>query len=270
MHCVLRLFVLGSGSSGNCLVVEGDGERLVVDAGLGPVRAVERMRALGTDLFTGRSPLALLVTHDHADHSSHALSLARALRTPIFAHDGVAIDRARRRTEVRPYAPNGSSSVGPFRVDSLCVPHDAPQVALRISVGARSVGIATDLGHAPRALCTFLAQCDLVLLEANHCPEMLATGPYPIRLQRRIGGPLGHLANHQTAGVAVALEDTRVSRLVLLHLSRANNTPQRALDVVGSRIRRLAVEVLPHGEARRWEVGAATGDRCAEQLAFAF
>lgn len=270
MHCVLQVFVLGSGSSGNCLVVEGEGERLVVDAGLGPVRAVERMRALGADLVTERSPLALFVTHDHADHSAHALSLARALRTPIFAHQGVAIDRARRRTEVKPYAPDGSISIGPFRVDALHVPHDALQVALRISIGARSVGIATDLGHAPRALCAFLAQCDLVLLEANHCREMLATGPYPPRLQRRIAGPLGHLANDQAADVAAMLEDTRVERLALLHLSRANNTPQRVLDVVSSRIRRLAIEALPHGAARRLEVATGKARRGADQLAFAF
>lgn len=270
MHRVLRVFVLGSGSSGNCLVVEGEGERLIVDAGLGPVRAVEQMRVLGSDLISERKPLALFVTHDHADHSSHALPLARALRAPIFAHDGVTIDRARKSSEVQSYAPNRSLSLGPFRVDAIQVPHDAAHVALRISVGARSMGIATDLGHVPRALCAFLAECDLVLLEANHCPEMLARGPYPFRLQRRVGGPLGHLANEQAAGVALALEDTRVMRLVLLHLSRANNTPERALDVVGSRVRRLAVEALPHGAPRRLDVGAAASSRPAQQLAFAF
>jgi phosphoribosyl 1,2-cyclic phosphodiesterase len=270
MHPVLQVFVLGSGSSGNCLVVEGEGERLVVDAGLGPVRAVEQMRALGTELVTGRSPLALFVTHDHADHSSHALPLARALRTPIFAHDGMALDRARRYGEVRAYVPNRSTSIGPFVVDALYVPHDAPHVALRVSIGARSMGIATDLGHAPRAVCAFLAQCDLVLLEANHCPKMLASGPYPLRLQRRIGGPLGHLANEQAAGVAVALEDTRVARLVLVHLSRANNTPERALDVVRSRVRRLIVDVVPHGDRRRLEVGTGASARRPAQLAFAF
>ena len=48
----VRIFVLGSGSSGNCLVVEAEGERLLVDAGMGPTRATEKMRALGADLVT--------------------------------------------------------------------------------------------------------------------------------------------------------------------------------------------------------------------------
>ena len=250
----MRVFVLGSGSSGNCLVVEAEGERLLIDAGIGPTRAVERMRALGEDMVTPRPPLGVFVTHDHGDHAAHALPIARALHSPLFAHDHVAIPRARRRVDVQAYLPGRPVSLGPFLVEALGVPHDAPHVALRISAGPNRMAIATDLGHATRALCEFLAACDLVLLESNYCPRMLADGPYPPRLKNRVAGPSGHLANEQTASVAKFLEDTRVERLVLVHLSRTNNTPERALAVVASRVRRLAVEALPHGHARRFEV----------------
>jgi phosphoribosyl 1,2-cyclic phosphodiesterase len=93
-----------------------------------------------------------------------------------------------------------------------------------------------------------------VLLEANYCPEMLEAGPYPERLRNRVRGPLGHLANHQAADVAARLQETRVSRLVLVHLSRTNNTPERALEVVTSRAPRLRVEVLEHGRPARFGV----------------
>jgi len=250
--------------------VEAEGERLIVDAGLGPVRATERMRGLGADLVTSRPPLGLFVTHDHGDHAAHALPIARALRSPIFAHAGVAIDRARRRTDVRSYLPGKALVLGPFLVESLSIPHDAPHIAIRVAAGRSRIGIATDLGHAPRDVQAFLAACDLALLEANYCPDMLETGPYPPRLRRRVGGPLGHLANEQAAEVARSLEDTRVARLVLIHLSRANNTPERALDVVGSRVRRLPVEALAQGAARRFEVPSGRGVARAEQLAFGF
>jgi phosphoribosyl 1,2-cyclic phosphodiesterase len=128
------------------------------------------------------------------------------------------------------------------------------------------MAIATDLGHAPREVCGFLAECDLVLLESNYCPQMLADGPYPPRLKNRVAGPCGHLANEQTASVARFLDNTRVARLVLVHLSRTNNTPERALDVVASRSRQLAVEALPHGHARRFEVTRGG----PQQLALAF
>jgi phosphoribosyl 1,2-cyclic phosphodiesterase len=266
----VRIWVLGSGSSGNCLVVEAEGERLLVDAGIGPTRATERMRTLGADLVTSRHPLGLFVTHEHGDHSGHALPLARALRSPVFAHDGAVLKRARSRLDVRRYEPGRPVPLGPFVVEALAIPHDAPHVALRVGAGGRRFGIATDIGHATRELRAFLAGCDHVFLESNYCPRLLETGPYPLKLRRRVSGGLGHLANEQAADLAVALQDTRVSRLVLVHLSRANNTPERALDVVASRLRRLNVAALPHGLPYTFDVAPGNALASAEQLAFAF
>jgi phosphoribosyl 1,2-cyclic phosphodiesterase len=267
----VRVFVLGSGSSGNCLVVEAEGERVLIDAGLGPTRAVERMRALGADLVTARAPLGLFVTHEHGDHAAHALPLARALRAPLFAHDRAGLDRARRRLDVQSYVPGRSVVAGPFLVEALSIPHDAPQVAVRVSAGGLRFVIVTDVGHVTRELRAFVAECDLVLLEANYCQRLLETGPYPPHLRRRVAGPLGHLANEQAAELAKSLDDTRVSRLVLVHLSRANNTPDRALDVVASRVKRLPVEVLPHAEPRRFDVLESSARRWRQvELPFAF
>jgi phosphoribosyl 1,2-cyclic phosphodiesterase len=270
MRPSVKLFVLGSGSSGNCLIVECEGERLVIDAGIGPIRATERMRALGSDLITSRAPLGLFVTHDHGDHASHALSLGRALRTPVHAHPGIQFDRSRKNVQVLDYDPRKPVHLGPFQVEGLAIPHDGANIALRISAGGRRFAIATDLGHATRELRAMLGACDLVMLESNYCPELLETGPYPPKLKRRVGGPLGHLANQQTAELAAALEGTRVSRLVLAHISRTNNTPERALAAVTSRLRRLPVEALPHGEPRRLEVGESRRMAHAEQLGFPF
>jgi phosphoribosyl 1,2-cyclic phosphodiesterase len=250
----LRVFVLGSGSSGNCIVVEAEGERVVIDAGINPTRATEKMRALGGDLITPRAPLGLVVTHDHGDHSAHALPLARALRVPVWTHDRAALERTRRRAEVKAFVPGRPIPLGPFVIETLVIPHDAAQVAVRVSAGSRRFGIATDLGHPTRELHGFLAECDLAFVEANYCPRMLEVGPYPLRLRRRVAGPLGHLANEQAAAVARSLENTRVARVVLVHLSRANNVPQRALDVVASAAHRVPIEVVPHGEPRAFEV----------------
>jgi phosphoribosyl 1,2-cyclic phosphodiesterase len=269
----VRIYVLGSGSSGNCAIVEAEGERIVIDAGMGPVRATERMRELGADLITPRAPLGLFVTHDHGDHASHALPLARSLRAPLFAHDGAVMQRARRKLDVRPFTPGQPVALGPFVVEALAVPHDAPQVAFRVAAGGYRVAMATDLGHAPPGFAAWIGVCDLVFLEANYCPRLLEDGPYPLHLKRRVAGPLGHLGNDQTARVAASLEDTRVSRLVLAHISRTNNSPERALGAVGSAVRRLFVEALPHGESRRFDANAPPAGapaRRPEQLTLGF
>jgi phosphoribosyl 1,2-cyclic phosphodiesterase len=250
----VRVFVLGSGSSGNCIVVEADGERIVIDAGIGPTRAAERMRLVGTDLITARAPLGLVITHQHGDHAAQAGPLGRALRAPIFVHSGIPVGRVSPKLEVRRYVPGRAMVLGPFTVEALPVPHDAPHVAVRVSAGSRRVAIATDVGHVTRDLRGFLSACDLVMLESNYCPSMLASGPYPPRLRARVAGPLGHLANDQAAQLARQLEDTRVARLALIHLSRANNSPERALDVVASAVRRLPVEAIPHGLPRAFDV----------------
>ncbi len=275
----MRIFVLGSGSTGNCLLIEAEGERLVLDAGLGVGRAVERMRMLGGDLVTSAPPLGVFVTHGHGDHAGHALPIARALRAPLFAHEHVAIERARRRVDVRAYAPRRPLVLGPFLVEAIALPHDAAQVALRVSAGGCGIALATDLGHTTREIRAFLARSDMVFLESNYCPAMLDVGPYPARLKSRVAGPLGHLSNEQAADVVASLEGTRASRVVLVHLSRTNNSPERALDVVTSRgagRAGVSVEVLPHGEARRFDV--AVGARTARgsfrrpnrQLRFSF
>ena len=269
MRGVVKLFVLGSGSSGNCLVVEAEGERLLVDAGVGPTRALERMRSLGADFVTSKPALGVFVTHDHGDHSSHAYPLARALRAPLFAHAGVPFV-SRKRVEVRTYQPGNAVGLGPFEVEALTIPHDAPHVALRISAGGKRFGIATDLGHATRELRAFLQACDLVMLEANHCPQLLESGPYPPRLKRRVAGPLGHLTNEQAADFAATLEDSRVSSLVLAHLSRTNNSPERAVAAVARRVRRLPVDVLLNGEPRKLDVTDARRMAHAHQLSFGF
>lgn len=250
----VRVYVLGTGSSGNGLVVEAQGERLLLDAGIGPTRASERMRELDAELVVSKAPLGLFVTHDHGDHSAQAGPLARALRVPLYAHDEGLLRRAGRRVESRSFAPGRPVVLGPFVVEALGLPHDAPQVALRVSAGAFRIAIATDLGHPAVGLTAFLAECDLVMLEANYCPEMLGAGPYPERLKKRVQGPLGHLANQQAADVASKLQETRVSRVILVHLSRTNNTPERALDVVTTRAPRLPVEVLEHGRPARLDV----------------
>jgi phosphoribosyl 1,2-cyclic phosphodiesterase len=253
----VRVFVLGTGSSGNGLVIEAEGERVLVDAGIGPARAAERMRELGAELVVSRPPLGLFVTHDHGDHSAQAGPLARALRAPLYCHDEGPFRRAGRHVETRAFAPGRPGVVGPFIVEALSVPHDAPQVALRIAAGRLRIGIATDLGHATRGLEAFLADCDLVFLEANHCPRMLQAGPYPERLKRRVGGPLGHLGNEQAGDIASSLQDTRVAHLVLAHLSRTNNTAERAVDVVATRAPRLRVEALEQGRAARFDVSSS-------------
>jgi phosphoribosyl 1,2-cyclic phosphodiesterase len=254
----MRVWLLGSGSSGNAAIIESSGGRVLVDAGMGPKKAADRMRSLGGELFP-RGVDAIVVTHDHGDHAAHLEPLARALRAPVFLHEGIPAQRG------------GSFRVGPFEVASFSIPHDAPQVALRVGAGGLRFGIATDLGHVPRGLDRFLGLADEVLLEANYCPELLREGPYPQSLKRRVSGGLGHLSNAEAAALALALSPSRVRRLWLGHLSLVNNTSARALFEVRAKAPLLETEVISHGVPQLLEVRPGwMGRGDAEQMGLPF
>lgn len=251
----MRVHVLGSSSLGNALLFAWGPSRVLVDAGVGPRACAERLRRAGDESFP-RGVDGIVVTHHHDDHSAKVGPLARATGAPVWLHDGVDLPRARRKLDVRRYDTRAPFSVGAFAVEAFALPHDAPQVALRLSAGGRTVGVVTDAGHVPRGLEGFLAACDEILLEANYCPEMLAASPYPPSLRRRIAGPEGHLSNADAAALVARLAGTRVSRVHVCHVSEHNNTPERAARAVRERSGAIAVGVLPREGGVVLDVGA--------------
>lgn len=243
----MRVYVLGSGSSGNALLVEAYPNddrrtRVLVEAGIPPRVVTTRLAELGLSLGPGDLD-AVIATHEHGDHFGHAAQLSAAFAAPLYVH--ARID-APPNTDVKRYPVDGPAlRIGALALSAAQVPHDAPQVALRLDDGARALGIATDIGRVTPPLVDLLAQCDAALVEANHCSEMLAFSDYPEVVKRRVGGGLGHLSNAQTAELAARLVGSRLARMWLGHLSRTNNSPARALETVAERAHRIDVEVLP-------------------------
>jgi phosphoribosyl 1,2-cyclic phosphodiesterase len=242
----VRVFVLGSGSSGNALLVESHGTRVVIEAGVGPRVATARLAELGVELADG-GVHGIVASHDHGDHFGHADRLATAFAAPLYLHGGIgrASEVDTESVAVERYDVGRPFRIGELTLTTVAVPHDAAQVAIRIDDGTSALGIATDVGRVTPGLVSLLAECDAAIVEANHCTEMLAFSEYPDVVKRRVGGGFGHLSNEQTAELAARLVGSRVARLWLGHLSRSNNTPARALEVVATRARRIDVDVLP-------------------------
>ena len=68
----------------------------------------------------------------------------------------------------------------------------------------------------------------LVMLESNHDPVMLRLGPYTAELKLRIASDIGHLPNAVCAETLARIYESGTNRFVLGHLSRQNNTPEKA------------------------------------------
>ena len=234
----MRVWSLGSGSSGNALVVESGGHRLLVDCGFGPRALATRLQAVG---ISPESISALLITHEHVDHAQGAERAQKKWRWPVHATAGTL--RGLRDIEVRwrrPVEPGRVEAIEGFSIEAVAVPHDAAAPVAYVITGAASgarVGIAHDLGAVPERFQDRFARCDLLCLEANHDVQMLRDGPYPAALKTRIRSGRGHLNNDEGGALAAALAHPGLRGVALLHLSAVNNTPEVAVRAVGRHLR---------------------------------
>jgi phosphoribosyl 1,2-cyclic phosphodiesterase len=225
----LRLSILSSGSSGNATYIETAAGGLLVDAGL-PCRRIEKLLArIGRRLDDVG---AVLLTHGHADHASGVRSLVHECGVGVFAAPG-----AGERLGATRVSPGEAFEVCGLSATFFEVPHDSSTYGLRLSDGERDVAMATDLGEAGPEVLRRMRGAEAVVLEANHDPDWLRSGPYSARLKRRISSPNGHLSNRQAAEAALALAPHGLKDLVLAHLSRTNNSPARACGTVHKALR---------------------------------
>lgn len=151
--------------------------------------------------------------------------------------------RLRPRARAETFVTGSPFVLGDITIRSLSIPHDVPQVALRFETKTTSVGLVTDLGQVPKGLLSFLGDCETLLLESNHDPDMLAEGLYPAMLKRRVGGSHGHLSNGQAGDLLADLAHVP-KRVVLMHLSETNNSPRLARSSAEAALGHQATQLL--------------------------
>jgi phosphoribosyl 1,2-cyclic phosphodiesterase len=232
---LLRFASLGSGSSGNCLVVEsGDllgATRVLIDCGL-KLRDTERRLAR-----LGLAPAdinGILVTHEHGDHAGCVFDFAAAHGIAVYLTHGCLAalrDEGKVIEGVRLVMLSAKEPVAlrALEVRPFTVPHDAREpVQYVLSDGQSRLGVLTDIGVTTRHVEQTLSGLDALVLETNYDADMLWGGKYPGWLKARIAGPFGHLDNRESERLLGALDRSRLKHVVAAHLSQHNNTPALA------------------------------------------
>lgn len=227
----MRFASLGSGSRGNGTLVESCDQLLLIDCGF-TIKEVERRMARLQRSVTDIS--AILVTHEHADHLKGVPPLARKYQLPVYMTPGTFRSRDLGKLPKLNFIEGYQRfHLGEVEVQPVAVPHDAREPAqFTFAAGGKRLGILTDLGNISAHVESHFYDCDGLLLEANHDPRMLATGPYPQSLKQRVGGPWGHLSNQQAAGFLARVNVDRLQQLVVGHISQKNNSLERAQDIL--------------------------------------
>lgn len=239
----LHLHILGSGSKGNCALIEGPQGLIMIDNGFSRREALGRMHQLG---LSERNVCALIITHEHSDHVKGVGVWTRAFSTPVFATRGTMAARASLKDiDAEEFDPGDELIIAGVRVQTFSTSHDVTNpcgMAFSLdsvndrsagnSVGitaADSIGFVTDTGVLDQDAISLLHGSRILALESNHDVSMLRCGPYPRQLQDRILSDYGHLSNEQAADVATKLINENTQSLVAMHISQENNRPSLAV-----------------------------------------
>jgi phosphoribosyl 1,2-cyclic phosphodiesterase len=232
---LLRFASLGSGSKGNCAVVEARAStsvtRVLIDCGL-KLRDTERR--LGRLGLVPADISAILVTHEHDDHVGCAFDFAASHGVAVYLTHGsfAAVRSAGKVLEgVKVTFVNGRETVslGDMQISPFTVPHDAREpVQYVLSDGASRLGVLTDIGASTPHVEQVLSGLHALVLECNYDAQMLWNGVYPGWLKERIAGPFGHLDNMESERLLGALDRSKLKHVVGAHLSQQNNRPDLA------------------------------------------
>jgi len=253
----MKISVLGSGSTGNAVLLVANGTRVLVDAGMSAREIVRRMAMLGED---AKSLDGILVTHEHGDHCGGLRVLIRDLDCPVFisakTHDayvcesrrvGIANDEPRKRSDaLRDRTVEIDSGqdfqIGKIEFHPFTVPHDAvDNFGFTATHDGVKVATLLDFGHVTTLIKERLSGCAAIVIESNHSRDMLKTVEhYPWELKQRILSRLGHLSNEDVAEWLVDGFDGQARHLVLAHLSQRANNPYLAKITAETALRERA------------------------------
>jgi phosphoribosyl 1,2-cyclic phosphodiesterase len=239
----MKLTVLGSGSTGNAVLIVAGETRVLVDAGLSAKEIARRLALVGEDV---QRLDGVLVTHEHGDHAGGLRVLLRSVDCPVYIsaqtcdayiseRENVTNEEPRKRAaalsdRVEPIESSKDFRIGEIDFHPFTIPHDAVD-NFGFTATHQGVKIATlmDFGHITTLITEQLRGCAAILIESNHSRDMLkACDAYPWELKQRILSRLGHLSNEDIADWLRDGFDGVADYIVLTHLSQRANNPYLA------------------------------------------
>ncbi|MCF8067159.1 MAG: MBL fold metallo-hydrolase [Desulfobacterales bacterium] len=250
----LKICMLASGSKGNAIYISDGETSILIDAGLSGIELERRMKSQN---INPEKINAIVVSHEHSDHVRGVGVLSRRFSLPVYINkDTLDASQVGKLHDTINFKCGKDFSINAFKIHPFCISHDAEDPAgFMIKHNHSKIGIATDLGIATRMVKHHLTDCDLLVLESNHDPDMLEFGPYPWPVKQRIRSRSGHLSNGESRDLLGELIHDNLQQVILAHLSETNNSPRKARNVVAEAIK-----------DRKIKLSVATQDRSGKMI----
>ncbi len=237
---MIKFCSIFSGSSGNCLFINSNHTKLLIDAGVSCKKIGEGLTEIGESIADID---AILVTHEHSDHVQSIGTISQKFNIPVYANIETwnAMEKQRNKIDqnnIYTFKNDQDFKLNDLTIHPFSTPHDAANpCGFNIHDGSKRLSIATDLGHMNNDLISELYNSSFVFLESNYDPEILKVSKYPFPLKQRISGPNGHLSN-SSAGKTISnlLLKKDLKEVMLGHLSKENNFPELAYQTVANEL----------------------------------
>lgn len=221
----MKVDILASGSSGNCIAITIGDKTILIDAGIAKTKIEKAL--LEVDIRPDQIE-AIFITHAHGDHVK-GLPLANKYKIPVYAGEEEWKDINLVDDELIHTIDTEVVSFDQINVYAFDVHHDAyDPVGYAVETNGFKVSICLDTGKVDEIMLQEMKDSDIYIIEANHEPRMVEASDYPNSVKARIISDVGHLSNQQTAEALYKLVRGKGERIYLTHLSSNNNMPALA------------------------------------------
>lgn len=234
---------LYSGSSGNSFFIQSDNTNILVDVGVSAKKITESLIELEHSI---EKIDAILITHEHIDHTKGLSILSSKYNIPVYANQKTWDALSKHREKISPnnikiFNNLEDFYIGELKISPFSVSHDAADpCGFNIYYNNKKISIATDIGQINENTLNSLKNSSFLFLESNYDPNILKMSSYPYLLKQRIAGNKGHMSNITAGKVLQQIADNNLRNVLLIHLSKENNFPELAYETVQEQLNGLS------------------------------
>jgi len=245
----MKICTLSSGSSGNCLLVETQYSKILVDAGISYRKIKNYLQSIDIDIDQID---AVIVSHEHSDHT---LAIPY-FKKPVYVSSSISSLWEDAVLMLEVFDSGTPFVINDIKVTPFPVPHDAVDpVGFTLEAEGGKIGILTDIGVSTRLVSERLKGLNLIVMEFNHDENMLLNSSYPWHLKQRIKSRLGHLSNIQASNLLKTIIHENLDTVVLAHLSKVNNDPNTAYEYAARALNEVGMDSVNISVAPRNNMG---------------
>lgn len=226
----MKTCVLASGSEGNVIYVETEKHKILLDIGTTVKYIKERLSELSISI---EEIDYVFITHVHDDHVKALKGLLKKYKPTICVSPKMFSELEILHNYENVILYDDAVYLDDVSIENIKTSHDTSDSrSFILKSNGRSLVYLTDTGFVNQKYFKKLENKNVYLFESNHDIEMLLNGPYPKWLKDRVMGPYGHLSNKDSSIYLAKLIGPSTHKILLMHLSRHNNTEEIALSTI--------------------------------------